>query len=336
MKSIGPAPLIPLSQANNHQIMKYLFGPVNSRRLGLSMGIDIMPAKVCNFNCIYCEVGATSRLTCDRKEYVPTQAILAEIDFFLHKMADARTVDVFTITGSGEPTLHSGIGRIIRYLKERTDKPVAVLTNGSLLHVPEVREGLAGADIVVPSLDAARAESFKRVNRPARCVDMGTVIKGIERFSRDFSGHLWLEILLVKDVNDSAADIDALIQAIQDIAPERIQLNTVARPPLEDNALPISSREMAAIAKQIEERFNGPVEIPMDFMKKGEGNGEPVSQNDIIQILKRRPCTAADVCAALGQTPDSVHTLLKQLEYDERISSVSHNGHRYYQADVHS
>jgi wyosine [tRNA(Phe)-imidazoG37] synthetase (radical SAM superfamily) len=167
-------------------------------------------------------------------------------------------------------------------------------------------------------------------------VDLETVIKGIEHFSRDFSGRIWLEILLVREVNDSAADIDALIQAIQRIAPERVQLNTVARPPLEDNALPISSSEMAAIAKQIEERFNGPVEIPMDFMKKGEGNGEPVLQNDIIQILKRRPCTAADVCAALGQASDSVHALLKQLEYDERISSVSHNGKRYYQADVHS
>jgi wyosine [tRNA(Phe)-imidazoG37] synthetase (radical SAM superfamily) len=188
----------------------------------------------------------------------------------------------------------------------------------------------------VPSLDAARVESFRRVNRPARGVDLETVIKGIERFSRDFSGRLWLEILLVKDVNDSAADINALIQTVDKIGPERIQLNTVARPPLEDNAKPIGISEMTAIAKRISEFFNGPVEIPMDFVKKGEGNGGPVLQNDIIQILKRRPCTAADVCAALGQTPDSVHTLLKQLEYDERISSVSHNGHRYYQADMHS
>jgi wyosine [tRNA(Phe)-imidazoG37] synthetase (radical SAM superfamily) len=334
--SIGPAPLIPFFQANNHQIMKYLFGPVNSRRLGLSMGIDIMPAKVCNFNCIYCEVGATTRLTCDRKEYVPTKAILAEIDDFLLRREAARMPDVYTVTGAGEPTLHSGFGRIIRYLKDKTDKPVAVLTNGSLMHRPEVREGLAAADIVVPSLDAARPESFRRVNRPARCVELETVIKGIECFSRDFSGRIWLEILLVKGVNDSAADIDALLLAIQKIGPERTQLNTVARPPLEDNALPISSSEMAAIAKLIEEKFNGPVEIPMDFVKKGEGNGEPVLQDDIIQILKRRPCTAADVCAALGQGGDTVHTLLEQLEYDEQISSVSHNGKRYYQADVHS
>jgi len=316
--------------------MKYLFGPVNSRRLGLSMGIDIMPAKVCNFNCIYCEVGATTRLTCDRKEYVPTKAILAEIDDFLLRKETARIPDVYTVTGSGEPTLHSGVGRIIRYLKEQTDKPVAILTNGSLMHCAEVREGLATADIVVPSLDAARAESFRKINRPAWCVDMETVIKGLERFSLDFSGQIWLEILLVKDVNDSPADIGALIQAVDRIAPDRVQLNTVARPPLEDNALPISSSEMAVIAKQIGERFNGPVDIPMDFVTRRADTAEPVLQNEIIQILKRRPCTAADVCEALGQAPDSMHALLKQLEYDERISSVSHNGKRYYQADVHS
>jgi wyosine [tRNA(Phe)-imidazoG37] synthetase (radical SAM superfamily) len=221
-------------------------------------------------------------------------------------------------------------------LKDQTDKPVAVLTNGALMHGAEVRAGLAAADIVVPSLDAARPESFRRVNRPARCVDLQTVIRGIERFSRDFRGRLWLEILLVKDVNDSQADINALIRAIQDIAPERIQLNTVARPPLEENALPISSSEMAAIAKRINACFSGPVEVPLEFVKKGEGNGEPVLQNDIVQILKRRPCTAADVCEALGQASDPVHTLLKQLENDKRISSVSHNGKRYYQADVHS
>jgi len=316
--------------------MKYLFGPVNSRRLGLSLGIDIMPAKVCNFNCIYCEVGATTRLTCDRKEYVPTQAILSEVDDFLLRREAARMPDVYTITGSGEPTLHSDVGKIIRYLKEKTDKPVAVLTNGSLMHLAEVREGLAAADIVVPSLDAARVESFRKVNRPAQCVDMDTVITGLNRFSLDFSGQIWLEILLVKDVNDSAADIDALLQAVDGIAPDRIQLNTVARPPLEESARPISYSEMAAIAKQIEERFNGPVEIPMDFVNKGKGKAEPVLKNDIIQILKRRPCTAAHVCEALGQSSDSVHALLKQLEYDERISSVSHNGERYYQADVHS
>jgi wyosine [tRNA(Phe)-imidazoG37] synthetase (radical SAM superfamily) len=221
-------------------------------------------------------------------------------------------------------------------LKEQTDKPVAILTNGSLMHCAEVREGLATADIVVPSLDAARAESFRKINRPAWCVDMETVIKGLERFSLDFSGQIWLEILLVKDVNDSPADIGALIQAVDRIAPDRVQLNTVARPPLEDNALPISSSEMAVIAKQIGERFNGPVDIPMDFVTRRADTAEPVLQNEIIQILKRRPCTAADVCEALGQAPDSMHALLKQLEYDERISSVSHNGKRYYQADVHS
>jgi len=172
--NIGPAPLISLSEATNRQNMKYLFGPVNSRRLGLSLGIDIMPPKVCNYNCIYCEVGATTRLTCERREYVDTAEVLAELeDFILHREAD-RPPDVYTVTGSGEPTLHSSIGRIIRFLKAKTTRPVAVLTNGSLFHLAEVREALTVADIVVTSLDAARPESFRKVNRPARCVDRGS------------------------------------------------------------------------------------------------------------------------------------------------------------------
>ncbi|MBU4394464.1 MAG: radical SAM protein, partial [Proteobacteria bacterium] len=155
--------------------MKYLFGPVYSRRLGHSLGIDLLPPKICSLNCVYCEVGPTTDLTCDRKEYVPTEEILKEIDQVLARGAAERHIDVFTLTAMGEPTLHTGLGEIIAYLKKKTDKPVAVLTNGTLFFDPKVRAELSAADIVIPSLDAARQESFDRVNQPAAAVNLEQV-----------------------------------------------------------------------------------------------------------------------------------------------------------------
>jgi len=336
MTTIGPASLIPFFQATNQQNMKYLFGPVNSRRLGLSLGIDIMPPKVCNYNCIYCEVGATTRLTCERREYVDTAAVLAELDHFIQHKEAGRPPDVYTVTGSGEPTLHSSIGRIIRFLKAKTEKPVAVLTNASLLHLAEVREALSAADIVVPSLDGARPESFRRVNRPARCVNLEAVIAGIQLFRREFAGRLWLEILLVKDCNDSEVDIIALQDAIRTIAPDRIQLHTVARPPLENYAEPVNRDALATIAKQLGEDSGCLVEVPAAFIGLPEKNTEPVMAHEIIEMLRRRPGTAADVCSALGLAPESARRLLEQMEKGGQVHGLDYGGHKYYQVRLHS
>jgi len=316
--------------------MKYLFGPVNSRRLGLSLGIDIMPLKVCNYNCIYCEVGATTRLTCERQEHVDTTSVLAEVDDFIRFREARRPPDIYTVTGSGEPTLHNGIGRIIRFLKEKTTRPVAVLTNASLLYLPEVREELAAADIVMPSLDAARPESFRRVNRPARCVDLQTVIAGLQHFREEFAGQIWLEILLVKKMNDSAADIVALQDAIQTIAPDRIQLHTVARPPLEKYAQPVNRAALAAIAKQLGEDSGCPVDLPLDFVGRQEKNSEQAMAHEIIEMLRRRPCTAVDVGAALGFAPEAVQRLLDQMESAGQVYAKDYGGHKYYQTRKHS
>jgi wyosine [tRNA(Phe)-imidazoG37] synthetase (radical SAM superfamily) len=161
--------------------MNHIFGPVNSRRLGRSLGIDLLPRKICNFDCIYCEVGPTTNLTCERKEYVPTAAIIAEIDEYCSDPRRMDLVDVVTVTASGEPTLHSGLGRILQHLKETTGKPVAVLINGTNLDNPEVVADLCRADVVVPSLDTALEKSFRRLNRAALCIDLQAMIDRIEK-----------------------------------------------------------------------------------------------------------------------------------------------------------
>lgn len=307
--------------------MKYLFGPVNSRRLGLSLGIDLLPAKICNFSCIYCEVGPTTIFTCERKEYTPTREIIEEIDFFLATSGQAMPIDVFTITASGEPTLHSGLGEIINHLKAKTGLPVAVLTNGSLLYREDVRQELQHADIVIPSLDSAREESFRKINRPAQCAKLQEIIDGLCLFARNFRGELWLEILLSKGINDSAEDLAALRQALIDIKPTKIQLNTVVRPPLEEFAKPLTETELAEISRQLP----GTVEIIADFRNRKRENTRSAQKTELLEMLRRRPCTETDICEALNLDGNLTARLLKELTASGEIAHSAHMGKIYYQ-----
>ncbi|MGV1100113.1 radical SAM protein [Thiovibrio sp. JS02] len=309
--------------------MKYIFGPVNSRRLGISQGIDLVPPKICNFNCIYCEVGATTNLTCERREYIPLAELFAEIDSLLTDPDHIARLDVFTLTASGEPTLHSGIGKVIRYIKEKTSKPVVVLTNGSLFFLPEVRRDLLEADIVIPSLDAAREESYRRINRPASCAPLQELIAGLVQFRKEFPGRIWLEILLAKNINDSPEDIAALAAAVKEIRPDKVQLNTVARPPLESFAKPLTREELEEIACH----FSVPVEILVDFTTRSREKFRNPSEDEIIDMLKRRPCTAADVGEALNLEPATTRSILEKLAESGRIIQTSHHGKQYYQTN---
>lgn len=325
--------------------MKHIFGPVNSRRLGRSLGIDLLPNKICNFDCIYCEVGATTQHTCERREYVPTEEILAEIDQYCADPAHLSQVDVVTVTASGEPTLHAGLGRILRFLKERTGKPVAVLTNGTNLNRPDVVEELCLADIVIPSLDAALPESFRRLNRPAPCVDLGEMIEGLVSFSHAFTGELWLEILVAKGINDSREDIAALLGVIARMRLTRVQLNTVARPPLEKFALPVSQEHLREIAALIGAVPGVPrVEIIGHGISFAQGGGTVAPEaasprlagvdvlEEIVQMLQRRPCTAADINRIFPQGgPDKIEQLLEPLVQSGRIEKRLHRDRTFYQ-----
>ena len=327
--------------------MKHLFGPVNSRRLGLSQGIDLLPPKTCNFNCIYCEINKAPQLSCERGEHVPTAKILAEIDGLLNDEARVRDLDVFTITASGEPTLHTGIGTIIRHIKNKTDKPVAILTNGSQLYLKEVRQDLQAADIVIPSLDGARPQSFRRVNRPAKCcADLETIIQGIADFSREFAGEIWLEILLVENINDTPEDVAALQNAIARIRPTRVQLNTVARPPFESFAKPLTHKRMEEVKREIEKGYDGPVDIlagsknnePSDSGKGRESSSESVTsykvEDEIIEMLLRRPCTAADIAATINLDLDRTSEILESMERGGSLTVKIHGGKKYYRTPV--
>ena len=324
--------------------MKCIFGPVISRRLGRSLGIDLFSDKTCNLNCIYCEVGTTATPVCQRAVYTSTPAIIAEIDTFCADSCRLDTVDVLTVTAKGEPTLHRGLGEILRHVKRMIDKPVAVLTNGTTLMDPEVRQELAAADLVMPSLDSARLETFLKIDRPAAGIDLQEVIHGLTLFSHEYSGRLWLEILLVRDVNDSPQDIEALVSALKQMRLDRIQLNTVIRPPAEPFARPVPPEKMKEIAHIFHTKLAIPVDLPFTSpdstiqvqppvdLKRTRPLSSKEVLDEILQMLQRRPCTAADIDRTfqLGG-PDKVEQLLEPLVHSGALRKQQHKNERYYQ-----
>jgi wyosine [tRNA(Phe)-imidazoG37] synthetase (radical SAM superfamily) len=324
--------------------MKFIFGPVNSRRLGRSLGIDLFSDKICNLNCIYCEVGATASPVRQRAFYTSTHAIIEEINAFC---ADARrldSVDVLTVTAKGEPTLHQGLGEILRHIKRVTDKPVVVLTNGTTLMDQDVRQELMVADIVMPSLDSARIESFCKIDRPAAGMDVQEIIQGLALFSREYPGRLHLEILFVENCNDSYQDIEALLAVIKPMRLDRIQLNTVIRPPAELFARPVSKDKLAAIGRVFHEILAIPIDLPFAPIDQGTRTQPPANLTkngsssldetlgEIFQMVQRRPCTAADINRTfqLGG-PDKIEQLLEPFVNSGVLQLQYHENERYYQ-----
>jgi len=296
--------------------MTHLFGPVNSRRLGLSLGVDLIPRKTCPFDCIYCEVGPTTRRILQRQEY-RTEEILAELEDYFR--GSPPVPDFVTLAGSGEPTLNLGLGRIIKGIKRLTAAPVAVLTNGALLHLPEVRRELAPADVVLPSLDAGREQTFQAVNRPHPDLSLDLLLSGLKALREDFTGQIWLEIMVLKGINDREPELAALKAAIAPIAPDKVQLNTAVRPPAEDYALAVAPDELAAVAAYLGEKA-----AVIASYARSPNAPAAYGDADFLAALARRPMTARDLAQALGLPLAQVQHMLDHLKNHGQVTSGLH------------
>ena len=275
---------------------KYIFGPVPSRRLGVSLGIDLIPHKTCSFDCIYCECGRTTFRTVRRKEFVPVKEVTAELRDYL---SSSPVLDYVTFAGSGEPTLHSGIGKVISFIKKNySGYRVCVLTNGSLLHIKSVRRSIRKADLVIPSLDTAHKEIFDRINRPHPALDLNRIIKGIELFSREYTGKLEIEVFLLKGINDSEKALKKLKIILGRIRHDCIQLNSLSRPGAEKRIKALSQAQLKTAA-EILKPLN--CEITRPFRKKSKNSGVmDNSSGMIVTIVKRRPVTIPDLAVLTG------------------------------------
>jgi wyosine [tRNA(Phe)-imidazoG37] synthetase (radical SAM superfamily) len=302
----------------------HVYGPVPSRRLGFSLGIDIIPFKTCSFSCIYCQLGRTPRKSIRRKKYFSSSEILSQVR---KKISSGQKIDYITFSGSGEPTLNTAIGKLIREIKKMTSIPVAVLTNSSLLALKSVRRALKAADVVAPSLDAASADMLARVNRPHPSLKMNRIIKGLVKFRREFKGLIWLEIMLVKGVNDSPSHIRKLKEAMARIKPDKVQLNTVVRPPAEKFARALTRLELEKIKKF----FGKNCGIIAGFKKKPQMPPSENLEGVILSLIQRRPVTLQDIVASLGESEKAIRERLHSLLERDKIKPVIHKGLTYYE-----
>jgi wyosine [tRNA(Phe)-imidazoG37] synthetase (radical SAM superfamily) len=307
--------------------VRHVYGPVPSRRLGRSLGIDLVPFKTCTYDCVYCQLGRTTNKTVDRREYIAVEAVMEELE---RKLAAEEPPDTITLSGSGEPTLNSGLGDLIGEIKGMTEIPVAVLTNGSLLWMEDVRDALMAADLVLPSLDAGDEYSFRYVNRPHGEISLERVVEGIAAFTRRFPGEVWLEVFLLAGVTGITSEARKIAALARHIGPARLQLNTVSRPPAEEFAFPLSRDRMLDLKRLFPRRA--------ELIEGADIRGVPIpafrdaTAEDLLEVLGRRPCTPSDLATGLGIPVPEVLKHLDVLMVSGKVDIVAAGGRMFYTA----
>ena len=305
----------------------HLFGPVPSRRLGISLGLDLVPMKTCTLNCIYCECGRTTHLTLNRKEYVPFDEVKKELSHFL---SHNPRPDYITFSGSGEPTLNSIIGDVIHFIKTQTfNIPVAVLTNGTLLFQKEVRDDIKDATVVIPSLDAVTKKAFAKIVRPDPKLSIDIIIEGLIRFRKEYTGQIWLEIFIVPGINDTKEELTAIKDAIEKIRPDLVQLNTLDRPGTIQNIRSATRQELESIL-DFWQLDNAEI-IAKPPKRKELLSYRKDAESAILETIERRPCTLQDLAELLGMHAAEVNKYLDVLEADKKIKVVKQERGFFYQ-----
>ncbi|HEW78724.1 MAG TPA: radical SAM protein [Phycisphaerales bacterium] len=310
---------------------KYLFGPVPSRRLGLSLGVDIVPFKTCSLDCVYCQLAKTSEKTIERKNYCDVGAVLDELK---KRLGRGLQADFISISGSGEPTLNAGLGQIIDGIKKITDVPVAILTNGTLLYRQDVRADCAKADVVLPSLDAGDEQTYQKINRPYLRLSIEKLIAGLCAFRNEFAGQIALEVFLLEGFNTDTEQIGKIKGAIERIRPDKIQLNTATRPTAEAGIKRLDTQKLEAIAEELGEKCevvssSCVVRVPSCVNR----NAQYAVRNTILSMLKRRPCSLNDICTGLGLGSDEALKYITHFQQRGLVHSKEKDGIVFFRAN---
>jgi wyosine [tRNA(Phe)-imidazoG37] synthetase (radical SAM superfamily) len=306
--------------------MKYVFGPVPSRRLGRSLGIDPIPLKTCNWNCVYCQLGRTAPLTLERGDYAPGDTILGEVEAALAALLPGDA-DWVTFVGSGEPTLHSGLGWMIRQVKATTRLPVAVITNGSLLFLPDVRQELSAADAVMPTLDAGNAWLFQHINRAAPRFSFDSLIEGLLRFRKMYRGKLWVETMLMQGINDSEEILEEIALILENIQPDLVHITLPVRPPAEAGIRPANKAGLERARRILEKVV--PVSIPAPAEAQAARLGD--LKEIILNVVTRHPMQEQELCLLLNRwSADEVRAALRDLVDNNQIGNKERNGQVFW------
>jgi wyosine [tRNA(Phe)-imidazoG37] synthetase (radical SAM superfamily) len=303
--------------------MGYIYGPVPSRRLGRSLGIDLVPFKACTYDCIYCQLGRTTNKTIERREWSPPDEIIDALPDNL-----GRDPDYITLSGSGEPTLYSRIGDLIERVHSLTDIPVAVLTNGSLLWKKELRRQIEGADLVIPSLDAGDGRMFRAVNRPHPEITFEKMLEGLISFREEFRGACWLEVFILAGHTAIEEEARKLANCVDRIKPDRVQLNTVTRPPAEDYAVSAGRARLEELAAL----FNPRAEVIAEYSGVYGEYDFAATEESVLQLLRRRPCTIEDISGGLGIHRNEAIKYAEKLLEKELAEFIRESGRAYLRA----
>jgi wyosine [tRNA(Phe)-imidazoG37] synthetase (radical SAM superfamily) len=301
----------------------YTYGPVPSRRLGLSLGVDIVTPKVCTLDCVYCQLGRTTRKSAVREDFVDIGVVLREIR---EKVEAGLRADYITIGGSGEPTLNARLGDLIDGIRALTRIPVAILTNGTLFYRADVRADCAKADVVMPTLAAGEAAVFAAVNRPTRDITIEKLISGLRAFRREFTGQIWLEVFLVADVNTDPAQIEKIRNFIEQIQPEKVHLNTAVRPPAEPEVRAVPRETMLAIVRRLGPTCEVIGEAPTSRSERHDQHGEA----EVVSVLRRRPCSLEDLATGLRMDPAQVAEYVANLQGRGLVTSERRGSITYF------
>jgi wyosine [tRNA(Phe)-imidazoG37] synthetase (radical SAM superfamily) len=305
---------------------KYLFGPVPSRRLGMSLGVDLVPKKVCSLNCVYCEVGKTTKLTLDRKEYIKLDKIKEELTNYFKSNPDP---DYITFSGSGEPTLNIHIGEVLQFIKQsKPHVPVALLTNGTLLFDEKVKDVIMDVDLILPSLDAATDKVFQKINRPTEELSIEKYIQGLIDFCKEFKGEVWLEIFILPDFNDNEDELSKLKEVILKIKPDSVQLNTLDRPGTMSNLRGATREELQRVVDLWD--LDNVIIIAAAPERKSMQSYREDTETAIIETILRRPCTLDDLTKILGLHINEINKYLGVLEANRKIETVKEGRGIFY------
>lgn len=305
--------------SNNYN---YLFGPVPSRRLGRSLGIDLIPFKTCTMNCRFCQLGDSACALSERKEYVPIDEVLAELNQW--KVSDGRA-DHLTLAGSGEPTLHIRFGDVFRWAREHTEIATVLLTNGSLLYLPEVRRDAALADKVKVTLSAWNEESFRSIHNPAQGIRFDQLVTGERGFREEYSGELSVEVFIVEGMNSALSDVRKIAEVVHSVCPDRIDINTAVRPPADSRVQAVSEDQLKTIA----DVFGEKAVVTASFKKQGE-QAQEVTEELLLGLIKRHPATAAQLAEQFGVSMDQVCEMLGKMTEAGVLLEECRDGVAYY------
>lgn len=320
----------PLLLNNKKLKTKRVFGPVLSKRLGNSLGIDVIPHKTCSYNCIYCQLGSEENTITDLKNYYSVDEIIYELK---EALLNNKNIDYITFTGSGEPTLYKDLKKLIYEIKQITDIPVCIITNGSLLYKQEMRSNLLLADLIIPSLDAGNEETFKLIDNPNKEIDFYKMVEGLIEFKKVFKGEYWLEIFLLKDINDSEIELDDIIKIVKRIKPDRIQLITATRRVANEKAKALSDEELKKIKKYFNSKCDIEIDIP-NISENHKGNTRILTEEDIVNFLIRQPDTAYIIAKSFNENERKVKELLDLLIKKNKVREEIVNGVVSYAVNI--